>query len=100
MFWKGREQEVENSIISEDVVNTIKNQSQTLKKVEESPIDNIMRVIAFIFDLNFKESFKIIKQEDYINKILNRYEIKDEYTKQKVEEIRKLANEYVEKGTK
>ena len=58
-----------------------------------------MRVIAFIFDVNFNTSFQIIKEEDYINKILDRYELKDEYTKQKVEEIRKIANQYVEKNT-
>ena len=37
---------------------------------------------------------------DYINKILNRYDFKGEYTKQKVEEIRKIANEYVKRHAK
>ena len=100
IFWKGREQEVNNSKISEDVVRAISNQSQTLKKVEESPIDNIMRIIAFIFDLNFKESFLIIKKENYINKILNRYNFIYEYTKQKVKEIREIANQYIDKNAK
>ena len=103
MFWKGREQEVENSIISEDVIQQIKRFTQTKTKVGESPIDNIMRVMAFIFDINFKLSFQIIKEQNYINKILNRYNFKDEYTKQTVEEIRLIANNYVEKyaqGTK
>ena len=56
-----------------------------------------MKFIAFIFDMNFKISFKILKDEDYINKILNRYNFKDEYTKQKVEEIREIANKYISK---
>lgn len=102
-FWKGREQEVENSIISEDVIQQIKKLTLTKTKIGESPIDNIMRVIAFIFDINFKSSFQIIKEQDYINKILNRYDFKDEYTKKQVEEIKVIANEYVEKnaqGTK
>ena len=59
-FWKGREQEVESSIISEDVIQQIKSLSQTKTKVGESPIDNIMRVIGFIFDINFKSSFQIL----------------------------------------
>ena len=95
MFWKGKEDEVENSKISEDVIEHIKKLSQITKKTEESAIDNIIRIIAFIFDINFKESFEILKKEDYINKILNRYNLKDEYTKQKVEEIKKIANEYL-----
>lgn len=100
MFWKGKEQEVENSKISEEVIAQIKSHSQTMRKAEESPIDNTMRVIAFIFDINFKQSFQIIKEEDYINKILDRYDFIDEYTKQKVEEIRKIVNEYIKKGAK
>ena len=95
MFWKDREDEVEKSKISEDVIKQIKCKTQTMRQIEESPIDNIARVIAFIFDMNFKASFQILKDEDYINKIINRYKLKDEYTKQKVEEIRTIANEYI-----
>lgn len=99
-FWKGKEQDVNNSVISQDVIEQIQNCSQTKRKLGETPIDNIMRVIAFIFDINFKSSFQILKEEDYINKILNRYNFKDEYTKQKVEEIREIANKYIEEHAK
>lgn len=99
-FWIRKEQEVNNSIISEDVIEQIQNCSQTKRKLDETPIDNIMRVVAFIFDLNFKTSFKILKEKDYINKTLDRYEFKDEYTKHKVEEIRKMANGYIQKNAK
>lgn len=95
MFWKGKEQEVEESKISEETIQEIRNYSQTKSKLQESPVDNIMRVIAFIFDINFKSSFEILQEQDYINKILNRYNFKDEYTKQKVEEIRIIANKYI-----
>jgi len=99
-FWKGKEDEVENSIISEETIQQIKNFSQTKRKPEEAPINNVMRVIAFIFDVNFNASFKILKKEDYINKILNRYNLKDEYTKQQVEEIRNIANQYINEKLK
>ncbi len=99
-FWKGKEQEVNNSTISQDVIEQIKNCSQTKRKLDETPIDNVMRVVAFIFDLNFKSSFKVLKKEDYINKCLNRYNLRDEYTKQQVEEIRKIANGYIEQHAK
>ena len=95
MFWKGKEEIVEQSIISKDVIEQFDRFVQIKHKKEESAIDNIIRVIAFIFDMNFKPSFQILKEEDYINKILNRYDFKDDYTKRTVEEIRKIANEYV-----
>ena len=100
IFWKGKESEVENSVISEDVIQQIEDKSQIKQKLEESPVDKIMKFIAFIFDMNFKISFKILKDEDYINKILNRYNFKDEYTKQKVEEIRDIANKYIHEKAK
>lgn len=95
MFWKGKEEEVENSVISKNTVEQFQNFVQIKSQKIESKIDNVIKVIAFIFDLNFKPSFQILEEEDYINKILNRYDFKDENTKQKVEEIRKIANEYV-----
>ena len=38
----------------------------------------------------------MIKEENYINRILNRYDIKDEYTKNAIEKIKTKANEYIE----
>ena len=95
IFWKGQENQVEESYISEDVIKQFESCSQTKRKINETIVDKVIRVITFIFDMNFKPSFEIIKKEEYINKILDRYNFKDEYTKQKVEQIRKIANEYV-----
>jgi len=50
--------------------------------------------------MNYKISFEIIKKEDYINKILDRYKIKDEDTRIKVEKIREMANKYLEEKIK
>lgn len=100
MFWKGKENEVEESVISKDMIEQFKILSQKKRKAEETTLDRVIRVITFIFDINFKSSLQIIKEEDYINKILNRYNFKDENTKQQVEEIRIIANEYVNQKLK
>lgn len=97
-FWKGKEQLVENSKVSQDVAEQIKNYTLVKRKKEETPVENVMSVIAFIFDINFKISLQVIKQANCINKILERYNFKDEYTKQQVEEIRKIANGYIEQN--
>ena len=98
MFWKGRENTVESSTITEDVIQQFNECTQIKRRKERRPensINEIVSVIAFIFDINFKESFRIIKEENYINKILDRYDIKDEYTKNAIEKIRTKANEYI-----
>lgn len=99
IFWKGKEQIVEKSKITPDVLEQFKNKSQLKRGMgENTEINQIIFVIAFIFDINFDESFEIIRQKDYINKILNRYNMSDEQTKMQLEEIRKIANKYIGKG--
>ena len=46
--------------------------------------------------MNFKPSFEILKKENYINRILDRFNVKDEKTKIELEEIRKISNKYIE----
>lgn len=100
MFWKGKEDIIENSTITEDVIQQFNQDSLIKRRKGERPensINKIIVTIAFIFDINYKESFRIIKKENYINKILERFNIKDEYTKNEVEKIRIKANKYIEK---
>lgn len=56
--------------------------------------------IAFIFDLNFDVSLKYVQEKGYIDKLVDRIQYKNEDTKQKMEQIRKCAKKYLEKGRK
>ena len=100
MFWKGNESAVEESTISPEVFEQIQNNIQVKRGTRQTPVDNVLSVLAFIFDINFKTSFEILKQEDYINKMLNRYNMKDEQSKKELKEIRNIANKYVEQKIK
>lgn len=100
IFWKNQEDLVEKSIISDEIYREFKTEKQ-IKRIKEhnfSMVENLCSTIAFIFDLNFKESFKILRKENYINKIIDRFNFKDDNTKEKIEEIRKIANKYIEKS--
>ena len=52
-------------------------------------------VIAFIFDLNLNISLQYVKENNYIDILVDRLEYKNESTKQKMEDIRKCAKEYI-----
>lgn len=97
MFWKGEESEVEESKISNKAIEQFKKQMLFKKdKIKNhSAIDEVLTVIAFIFDIQFKSSLEIIKNENYINNILNRYKMKDEHTTKTLEELRIIANYYI-----
>ena len=94
IFW-GNEQEIketEESSITEEVYNKFIAKKLIDRTYILTKADKIISFIAFIFDINFKFDFKVIKQEDYINKILDRFNFKE---KEKMENVRKIANEYI-----
>lgn len=97
-FFKNKEELVNNSKISDYSFDFVKKNQSVVLTSEFKPdyADHIVRVVAFVFDVNYKKSFEIIKKNDYINRIIDRYDFKDEKTKIRIEEIRKIANEYVE----
>ena len=59
-------------------------------------IDYWVCVIAFIFDLNFNISLQYVKENKYIDILIDRIKYKNDTTKQKMEDIRKCAKEYIE----
>lgn len=102
MFWKGKEKEVEESTISDEVFQAIKNNSLVIRTKEKdfTKLDLVITNIAFVFDINFDISFEILYKKDYINKIMYRYNIKNKNTKEMFEEIRIIANNYIKQQIK
>ena len=97
IFWKGLEKEIEESKISEEIFKSIKEKRlvKRSKDLKFTKVDSVVVNIAFIFDLNFTISYKIIYEKDYINKILNKYDIKDEKTRKEYNEIKEIINNYL-----
>ena len=49
-----------------------------------------MKHIGYIYDIYFKPSFKILKEKDYINKIIDRTKTPE------MEKIREYVNKYID----
>ena len=99
IFWTNHDEieEVNNSEISDSLLKLfmdycIIDRTKTITKA-----DGILNFISFIFDINFKYDFDVLKKEKYINRILDKFEFKNEITASKMKEARKIANEYIEK---
>ena len=100
IFWKNNESVVEESTITKEVIDSFFNMKLVENKMKKTPIDYIIGMISFIYDFNFKESYKIIKEKDLINKIINRFDYKNIKTKEKMETIRNIANKYINEKIK
>lgn len=100
MFWKNQEEKIENEKISKEVYNEFKNGKLLRNEIKNSELDNIIGIVSFIYDINLKSSLEILEKEDYINKMIKRFNFKDEETKEKILEIQEIAEEYMKKRLK
>ena len=92
--------------ISEDLVGTMDITDKIYKTFEEYKLikysdrknfmDHWICFIAFIFDLNFNASLEFVKEKNYIDILVDRINYTNEDTKLKMENIRKIAKEYID----
>ena len=62
----------------------------------KTSLDYWLYVLAFVFDINYKETLKIIKKNNYIDIIIDGFNYTNNDTKIKIEEIRKTTKKYIE----
>ena len=97
IFWDNKDEvsQIENSKITTEIYNQFISKIQVKRIKNSLPADRLVIFIGFIFDINFKYDFKILSQKDYINKILDKFNFKDEDTKIQMKNIRDIANKYI-----
>ena len=60
-------------------------------------VDYWVSYAAQYYDLNFKETWQIMKEKNYISRIIKRLEYKDKDTREKMEILEQQMNAYMEK---
>ena len=84
--------------MSEKIFNTLINKKQIKRIDVKNKSDEIAIRLGFVFDLNFKKSYEIIKENNYLNKIID-IQIKEIDNKElinQLQELRKCINNYIE----
>lgn len=97
MFYIGEEEKIENSYISDKIFEQI-NKKELVKRSKDLKIEGVnklLSVIAFVYDINYEKSFSIIDENNYIDKIIDRFEYKNNETKLKMDEIKNIVNTYI-----
>ena len=89
------EYNLKNGYISKDVYDDFMNCKSILTSKRRTDLDFWVSILAFIFDINFKCTFKRIKEENYINILIDRINYENNDTKIKMEKIREFANDYI-----
>lgn len=91
---KNRE-DMENAILSNKVYETILDKKCVDIHDRITPLDFWVCILAFTFDLNFDVTYKIVKENDYINVLIDRFDYKDKVTKERMEIIRNTINDFI-----
>ena len=89
-------EEVENSLITDIIYECFIEHKLIISKDRKTPLDIWVSYLAFIFDFNFSISLRKIKENNYINQIIDRFNYKENQSKEKMENIRKIALDYID----
>jgi len=86
---------LENDTITDKIYHDFMNNKIIISSERVTDMDCWVSYLAFIFDYNFNSGLKYIKEKDYINILVDRIDYKIKDTKEKMEEIRKHAIDYI-----
>lgn len=89
-------EDLSDEIISDEVYRQFLEEKLINYKTVKTPLDLLVCQFKYVYDLNFKESKQIIKQNQYIDKLYERFTFKDEETLKRYNEIYRLTKEYLE----
>ena len=90
---------IESSLVSDKVYETVLNKECVNIHDRQTALDCWVCILAFVYDLNFKETFEIINELNYVDVLIDRFTYTKE-TKERMEKIRKVIKEFIEERLK
>lgn len=94
------EEEVALEAVTPLILEAIRAHRCILSSDRVTHMDCWVSYLAFIFDLNFRSSFRYIERNDYMNRNIDRISYKNPDTKRDMEEIRGICNRYIRERAK
>ena len=87
-----------NSKISDKVYKSLLDKEAINIKDMKTKADDLALKIGFIFDLNFKESYRILKETNYLNDVIDIHikETENEELKKQLKVLKDFTNNYIE----
>lgn len=90
--------ELDDECFNDIVFNSLMNRRNVDKRDIKTKTDRLSVSLGFIFDINYKKSFEILKEKNYINIIIDQYidKTSNKKFKEQLESIRKVISNYIE----
>lgn len=92
--------DMSNYIIQDEIVREFEVENYINYQIVKNAAESVITHLAYVFDFNYIQGLKIVKENDYINKLANKYKFNNIDTYNKVIKCANIANEYIEKRIK
>lgn len=89
------EEQISHETITPEVLNSIRGHYCVDKTVRKTYLDQWICFLAFFFDFNYPESVQIAKEQGYYRMPFDRTEFTNPETKQQIEEVLTLMEQYI-----
>lgn len=93
-------EEAGKEAISENVFQSVCSRHSIYSPDRKSAMDYWVSYVAYIYDINFKETLQIIKEQDYISRIIHRIPYSNEDTAAKMKQMEEEIMIYLDEKTK
>ena len=89
-------EDLSNDKITDEIYREFIEEKYIDYKKRETSADFLVSHFAYVYDFNFNQSLKIIKENNYIDKLYKRHIFNDEETMKRYNKIYEIAKKYLE----
>ena len=86
--------------ITPEVIEQVENHNTVEKQLIQTEADELLQTIALAYDINKKASFRILKEKKYIIAIANKFHYKNKETEEKIKQVARNIEQYIEDKAK
>jgi len=87
--------EVGRTEISTEVMEQFLRKESILSSLRRTKMDYWLSYLAYFFDINFRETLDIIREKNYVNRLIDRIPYSNQETKKRMDTVRKMLNAFV-----
>lgn len=88
-------EEVGSTDISQEVMEQFLRRESILSSIRQTKMDYWVSYLAYFFDINYDATFEIIREQDYVDCLIDRIPYSNAETAGKMEEIRSVLKDYM-----
>lgn len=88
---------IEQEKLSDKIYQEFKEEQSIHYENRKTAVDALVSHFAYIYDFTYKYALQIVKEKEYFKKIYERFKFEDKQTQERIDEIYKIIENYIEK---